>query len=130
MKRAVLCGWLPALLLAGCSLFPSAGPSGREVIAQANPGDHIAFDVVKIDDAVMTVLRARREPPFHERFKKYIPPPEVKIAVGDIVSVIIWEAAANGLFGNSLAEWSVPSGVASQLLGTATSGTGALSTAG
>ena len=130
MKRAVLCGWLPALLLAGCSLFPSAGPSGREVIAQANPGDHIAFDVVKIDDAVMTVLRARREPPFHERFKKYIPPPEVKIAVGDIVSVIIWEAAANGLFGNSLAEWSVPSGVASQLLGTATRGTGALSTAG
>ena len=130
MKRAVLCGWLPALLLAGCSLLPSAGPSGEEVIAQANPGDRIAFDVVKIDDAVMTVLRARREPPFHERFKKYIPPPEVKIAVGDVVSVIIWEAAANGLFGNSLAEWSVPPGVASQLLGTATSGTGALSTAG
>src|SRR5207253_1945269 len=65
-----------------------------------------------------------------ERFKKYIPPPEVKIAVGDVVSVIIWEAAANGLFGNSLAEWSVPPGVASQLLGTATRGTGALSTAG
>ncbi len=70
MKRAVLCGWLPALLLAGCSLFPSAGPSGGAVIAQASPGDRIAFDVVKIDDAVVTVLRAQREPPFHERFKK------------------------------------------------------------
>jgi len=54
----------------------------------------------------------------------------VKIAVGDTLSVIIWEAAANGLFGNSLAEWSVPPGVASRLFGTATRGTGALSTAG
>src|SRR5437868_9630270 len=130
MRRAVFCGWLMALLLAGCSWLPSAGPSGREVIAQANPGDHIAFDVVKIDDAVVKVLQAQREPPFHERFKKYIPPPEVKIAVGDVVSVIIWEAAANGLFGNSLAEWSVSPGVASRLLGGATTGIGALSTAG
>ena len=31
-------------------------------------------------------------------------PPELKIAVGDTVSVVIWEAAANGLFGNSLPE--------------------------
>jgi hypothetical protein len=89
MKRAVLCGWLLALPLAACSSLPSAGPSGRAVVAQANPGDRIAFDVVKIDDAVVTVLRAQREPPFHERFKKYIPSPEVKIAVGDIVSVVI-----------------------------------------
>lgn len=130
MKRAVLYGWLPALLLAGCSIFPSAGPTGDQVIAQANPGDQIAFDVVKIDDAVVTVLRAQREPPFHERFKKYIPPPEVKIAVGDTISVTIWEAAANGLFGNSLVDLSVPSGLASQLLSSATSGVSALSTTG
>jgi polysaccharide biosynthesis/export protein len=130
MKRAVLCGWLPALLLAGCSWFPGMGPSGAEVVAQANPGDTIAFDVVKIDDAVVKVVRSQREPPFHERFKKYIPPPEMKIEVGDLLSVIIWEAASNGLFGNSLAEWSVAPGVASRLLGSATSGIGALSTAG
>jgi hypothetical protein len=29
------------------------------------------------------VVRAQREPPFHERFKKYIPSPDLKIAVGD-----------------------------------------------
>src|SRR5437868_11247686 len=74
MKRAVLCGWLMALLLAGCSWLPSAGPSGREVARQANPGNRIAFDVVKVDDAVVKVLHAHRAPPFHERFKKYIPP--------------------------------------------------------
>jgi polysaccharide export outer membrane protein len=126
MRRAILCGWLVALLLAGCSWLPRAGPTGREVAAQAATGDKVSFDLVKVDDAVIKVLRAQGEPGFPERFKKYIPPPAFKIAVGDTVSVIIWEAAANGLFGESLAEWSVPSGVASQLFGTATTGAGTL----
>ena len=130
MKRVVLWGWLLALLLAGCSWFPSAGPSGKEVIAQAGPNDNIAFDVVKIDDAVVSVVRAQPEVPLQERFKKYIPAPDVKIAVGDTVAVIIWESAENGLFGNSLTEWSVPSGAVSRVLGTATPGTGALLSAG
>ena len=70
----------------------------------------------------MSVLRAQREAPLQERFKKYTPSPDMKIAVGDTVSVMIWESAANGLFGESLAEWSVPSGVASRLFGTPTTG--------
>jgi polysaccharide export outer membrane protein len=118
------------LSVAGCSLMPSAGPSGKEVIAQAGPGDNIAFDVVKIDDAVVSVVRAQRKAPLQERFKKYTPSPDVKIAVGDTVGVIIWESAANGLFGNSLAEWSVPPGVASRVLGSTPPGTGALLSAG
>src|ERR1700724_203365 len=99
MKRAFFCGWPSALLLAGCSWFPSAGPSGKEVIAQAGPNDNIAFDVVQIDDAVVNVVRAQPEVPLQERFKKYIPAPDVKIAVGDAGAVIIWESAENGLFG-------------------------------
>jgi polysaccharide export outer membrane protein len=130
MKRVVLWGWLLALLLAGCSWLPSAGPSGKEVIAQAGPNDNIAFDVVKIDDAVVSVLRARPEVPLQKRFKQYASSPDLKIAVGDTVAVIIWESADNGLFGNSLTEWSVPSGAVSRVLGTATPGTGALLSAG
>jgi len=117
------------LLLTGCSWL-SAGPTGGEVIAQAGEGDKIAFDIVKVDDAVVDVLRAQGEPAFHERFKKYTPPPDIKIGVGDTVSVVIWEAAANGLFGNSLTELSVPPGVTSRLFGTATPGTGALLSTG
>jgi hypothetical protein len=89
MKRVVLWGWLLALLLAGCSWLPSAGPSGKEVIAQAGPNDNIAFDVVKIDDAVVSVLRARPEVPLQKRFKQYASSPDLKIAVGDTVAVII-----------------------------------------
>jgi polysaccharide export outer membrane protein len=122
MRGAILCGGLVLLLLAGCSWLPRAGPSGSEVEAQAATGDRVSFDIVKVDDAVIKVLRAQGEPSFPERFKKYAPPPEYKIAVGDTVSVIIWEAAGNGLFGESLAEWSVPSGVASRLFGTPTTG--------
>ena len=71
MKQVILYGWLVALLLGGCSLASSDGPSsGKEIVAQANEGDKIAFDVVKLDDAVVKVLRAQGEPAFHERFKK------------------------------------------------------------
>ncbi len=122
MRRAILCAGLALLLLAGCSWLPRAGPSGSEVEAQAATGDQVSFDLVKVDDAVIKVLRTQGEPGFPERFKKYTPPTGYKIAVGDTVSVIIWEAAANGLFGESLAEWSVPSGVASRLFGTPTTG--------
>jgi polysaccharide export outer membrane protein len=130
MRGAILCGGLALLLLAGCSWLPRAGPSGSEVEAQAATGDQVSFDIVKVDDAVIKVLRAQGEPGFPERFKKYAPPPEYKIAVGDTISVVIWEAAANGLFGESLAEWSVPSGVASRLFGTPTTGAGTLLSTG
>ncbi len=106
MKRAILCVSLVALSLAACS----GDPLGRDVIAQARPDGRIAFDVVKIDDAVVTTLLARPQPGFPGQFKKYLPPPDLKIAVGDTVSVVIWESAANGLFGNSLTELSFPAG--------------------
>jgi polysaccharide export outer membrane protein len=129
MKRVILCCCLVMLLLTGCSWL-SSDLTGSDVVAQASAGDKVSFDVVKIDDAVVSALRAQGEPAFHERFKKYTPPPDIKIAVGDTVSVVIWEAAANGLFGNSLTELSVPPGVTSRLFGTATRGTGALLSTG
>src|SRR5205807_3526366 len=91
-------------------------PLGRDVVAQARPGDQIAFDVVKIDDAVVTTLAAQEPAEFHLRFKPNQPPPDIKIAVGDLVSVVIWESAANGLFGNSLTELSFSAGASARLL--------------
>ena len=93
----------------------SGAPTGDEVIAQANLGGQIAFDVVKIDDAVLTTLSAQPTPAFHQRFAQYTPPPELTVAVGDTVSVVVWESAANGLFGNSLTELSFPAGAAAKL---------------
>jgi polysaccharide export outer membrane protein len=110
--RAVLCATLLVLSLVACS----GGLSRNEVIAQAAPSDgQIAFNVVKIDDAVLSTLLDRPPPAFGQRFKKYVPPPELQIAVGDTVAVVIWESAANGLFGNSITELSLPAGAAALL---------------
>jgi polysaccharide biosynthesis/export protein len=113
MKIVFFSASLLALALTACSNEPML----RDVLAQAAPDGKVAFDVVKVDDAVLTTLLDRPPPPFHERFKKYLPPADPKIAVGDTVSVVIWESAANGLFGNSLTELTLPAGATARLLG-------------
>src|ERR1041384_620079 len=70
LAGGLLAVWLALLLLAGCSWLPRAGPTGSEVEAQAATGDQVSFDIVKVDDAVIKVLRAQGEPGFPERFKK------------------------------------------------------------
>jgi polysaccharide export outer membrane protein len=102
---------LLVLPLLGCSDL-----QGKDVIEQAKPGGQVAFDVVKINDAVLATVLARPTAPFEARFKKYVPSPDLKIAVGDMVSVVIWEASADGLFGNSLSELEVPAGASAGAL--------------
>jgi polysaccharide biosynthesis/export protein len=109
--RVWCCACLLAFGLAACG----GGPSGDEVIAQARDGEQVAFDVVKIDDAVLTTVLAQQPPGFDKRFKSDAPPPELKLAVGDTVAVVIWESAANGLFGNSLTELTLPAGAAARM---------------
>ncbi|HEV8678387.1 MAG TPA: polysaccharide biosynthesis/export family protein [Stellaceae bacterium] len=112
MKLAALRAGLLALALAACS----GEPLREDVIAQAQSGGQVAFDVVKIDDAVLKTVLAQPQPAFHEQFRKYLPPPDLKVAVGDTIGVVIWESAANGLFGNSLTELSLEAGASARLL--------------
>ncbi len=105
MNRLVRLLWpivpgLFALMLAGCSGLPSAGPLEDQLIAQGNGGGRV--DVVNVDDRVLATLLAQPQAPFAARFKKYTPPPRLPIAIGDNLSVVIWESSANGLFGRSL----------------------------
>ena len=100
-----------AFALAACS----HAPLREDVIAQAAPGGVVAFDVVKLDDAALNTVLARQPPPFRERFKQYDPPAELKLAIGDTVSVAVWESSADGLFGTSLTELTFPAGALAQL---------------
>jgi polysaccharide biosynthesis/export protein len=90
------------LLLTACSTIPSTGPLRHQLEDQAGPDGHRNFDLVDIDDRVVNTLAAEPGPPFHERFKKYMPPPELPVAIGDVVMVTIWESDDNGLYGHSL----------------------------
>jgi polysaccharide biosynthesis/export protein len=98
MKRFALSMLLIALLLGGCSWAPRAGPSTSEVLEQGQPGGLILFDVVQVDDRVVSTLLSQPKESFARRFNAAAQPPELKIAAGDTVSVTIWESAAGGLF--------------------------------
>jgi polysaccharide biosynthesis/export protein len=98
MKPAVLLACLVTLSLFGCSWIPRAGPSASEVVEQGRAGEEILFDVVEVDDRVVATLLAQPKESFRVRFKKDAQPPDVNIAVGDTISVLIWESAAGGLF--------------------------------
>src|ERR1700720_1794481 len=98
MKLLVFLFCLMALSAGGCSWIPRAGPSTSDVLEQGQAGGEILFDVVPVDDRVVNTLIAQPKERFALRFKKDVQPPEVKIAIGDTVSVLIWESAAGGLF--------------------------------
>ena len=98
MKPAVFLFCLMALSVGGCAWIPRAGPSTSDVLEQGQAGGEVLFDVVPVDDRVVNTLIAQPKERFALRFKKDVQPPEVKIAIGDTVSVMIWESAAGGLF--------------------------------
>jgi polysaccharide biosynthesis/export protein len=98
MKRAALFACFTALSLGGCSMLPSAGPVASDVAAAGQAGNEVLFDVVEVDNRVVSTLLAQPKESFHARFDKDGNPPELKIAVGDTISVTIWESAAGGLF--------------------------------
>lgn len=101
MKALAAVGVLASVIVAGCSALPTAGPTASDVKGQEVKDNLTRFDLVSIDDNVVTTLLALPAESFHVRFKKYGRPPQPKIGIGDSVVVSIWEAAGGGLFGAS-----------------------------
>jgi polysaccharide export outer membrane protein len=101
MKALAVIGVLASVIVAGCSALPTAGPTASDVKGQEVKDNLTRFDLVSIDDNVVTTLLALPAESFHVRFKKYGRPPQPKIGIGDSVVVSIWEAAGGGLFGAS-----------------------------
>ena len=99
--KAVAVMSLLVSLVAGCSALPTAGPTASEVRGQEVENNQTRFDLVDIDDNVVSALLAEPRESFHARFKKYGKPPQPKIGIGDSVVVSIWEAAGGGLFSSS-----------------------------
>ena len=96
MKFALLLAFLTGTALTGCSTLPTAGPTAGQVVDQAVKDDQARFDVVDVDDKVVTTLLSRRTESFHKRFQKYGKPPAPKIGIGDTITVTIWEAGHPG----------------------------------
>src|SRR5579864_9243430 len=100
MKTVAVMGLL-GCVIAGCSALPTAGPTASDIRKQEFNDSQTRFDLVDIDDNVLTAVLAEPRESFHARFKKYGIPPQPKIGIGDAVVVSIWEAAGGGLFSTS-----------------------------
>ena len=89
---------LTAVAVGGCAWVPSAGPSTSEIVEEGQRGSEVLYDVVPVDDRVVSTLLAQPRESFSTRFGKDTQPPEIRIAIGDTVTLLIWESAAGGLF--------------------------------
>jgi polysaccharide export outer membrane protein len=90
-----------ALLVAGCSALPSAGPTAAEIVTQAVATESPArlnFELIDLSDEVVTVLATRQQGSLLRSFGAGGPAPQLVVGTGDSVAVTIWEAGAGGLF--------------------------------
>jgi polysaccharide export outer membrane protein len=78
--------------LAACSAIPGSGPLAGQVAGQGQANGRVLFDVVPVDERVVATLRAEPQPSLAARFKEYGKPPELKIAVGDTLRVLLWQS--------------------------------------
>jgi len=92
-------------MVAGCSSLPSAGPTAFEITSDERPSG--AFDgyiVVDIDQRVADILASQTHPTFFGTFHDRRPRPDLRIGVGDGLTVTIWEAASGGLFSSQVVD--------------------------
>ena len=108
MRFAAILACLAVAALGGCSTLPTAGPTTGQVVDQSVKDDQTRFDIVDVDDNVVSTLLARPGESFRTRFQKYGKPPDPKIGIGDTISVTIWEASAGGLFGSAVTSGVTP----------------------
>jgi len=103
MKISALLTSIIAIGVVGCSVMPTAGPTASEIFDQATAGGGGHFEIVNVDNRIVEVLRAEPAASLPTDLKRGKPPP-LRIAIGDTVSVTIYESTAGGLFGTAPAE--------------------------
>ena len=74
MKPAAYLACLIALSFGGCSMLPSAGPVASEVVAAGQAETKVLFDIVEVDNHVVSTLLAQPKESFHARFEKGLQP--------------------------------------------------------
>lgn len=102
------CKWLAgilALAVAGCGNVPASGPLARDIVAETPVNEPPKpYVVVKMDAASANVAGQWRPPSLSTFFKASDARPELLLAIGDQITVNIFEAGADGLFSSSTAK--------------------------
>lgn len=86
------------LALGACSGLPTSGPTGAQVITQAN-AEAPNFGIVDISQDVVAFQSRRGSDSFRARFGDHRGAPGLLIGPGDVVAITLWEAPPGALFG-------------------------------
>lgn len=100
------CTWLAAALLTGCSQLPLDGPAYRDITTGATATlaverDAIAYDyaLVDLNRSIIGTLGEVGPASLHKTFASIKgPAPALRLGVGDVIRVSIFESGAGGLF--------------------------------
>ncbi len=98
MIRTVLLGLSFTGMLCGCSSLPTSGPDSEAVLAGSVQDGAVRYEAIEVTPEVTSLLKLRPRPTLSSAFGDYRPPTDLRIGVGDVISITIWEAAAGGLF--------------------------------
>jgi polysaccharide export outer membrane protein len=97
--------------LAGCTALPSAGPTASEIVDHQTPDSATVltgYIVVDIDRRVAAAVNSRPKSSLSRMFRTGKKPPEVRLGVGDAITVTIWEAGSGGLFSTATIDKTTP----------------------
>ena len=86
-----------AMLAAGCGLISANGPNAIAVKAGAT-WNGPPYGLVHLTPQIVNILDEYGPATLSAVFGDNRPPPEIKLGIGDVVSVSIFEAAAGGLY--------------------------------
>ena len=92
---------LPAVaLLTACDSLPSSGPTASEIASAGRPGrpGGTRFAFVDVTADTVAIMQRWSAASLQGSFGRQRPAAKQLIGVGDYVQVVIWEAAAGGLF--------------------------------
>ena len=85
------------LLLGGCSLMPTTGPSSIDINSGVSPT--VPYALVKLTTETVSTISHYEPRGLAGAFPdKQLQPTKIRFGIGDVVSVTIFEASAGGLF--------------------------------
>ncbi len=88
---------LTPLLTTGCGMFAASGPYSPDIMSYSG-GPDAQYELVQVSPRVASALSRRGGLKGVGAFSDRPPAPDIRLGVGDVVAVTVFEAQAGGLF--------------------------------
>ncbi len=88
---------LIGLIASGCSSLPTSGPYGLSINKKNAKDAAVQYCLVEVNETTPGIVR-KYQHRLAGRFTDRRPPTTIRVGVGDVVGVTLFEAAAGGLF--------------------------------